>query len=68
MSSNIGNRVARLGFWYTLHEHFLEFESLLIPNNSLTSEDRLALKKVHTLVYQAYQITKERKINHDKNF
>ena len=66
-SVKINNRVARISFWYTLHEHFLAFEGLLEPARALTSEDKAILKEIHRLVYCAYQLTKERK-NKNENF
>ena len=64
MSKKLGKRIARLGFWHTLHQQFLEFETLLSPIDELTPEDRAALKEVHRLVYEAYLVAKDRKREH----
>ena len=58
------NSCARFSFWDALTRHFAEFEVLIKPQDILTAEDRIAMKKIHNLLYQGYQASKDRKAFH----
>ena len=61
------NECLRFRFWNSLEQHFLGFHGLLNPNEKLTSEDRIALFEIHTLIFKCYQIAKEKgKFHSDK--
>ena len=60
------NSCSRFSFWDALTRHFAEFENLIKPQDILTHEDRIALKKIHVLLYQGYQNARERRAFHSE--
>ena len=58
---------ARFTFWNALENHFIGFHNLLQSNDSLTSEDKLVLFEIHTLLFKCYQLAKGRKNVHSNN-
>ena len=55
------NICLRYKFWSALEAQFIGFQELLKPDSSLTGEDHAALREVHSLLFKAYQIVKDRK-------
>ena len=55
---------SRFHFWNALAEHFIDFHGLLQPNSYLTSEDKLILREIHSLLFQCYKLAKGRKEFH----
>lgn len=45
----------RVSFWDALNQHFMAFNVLLKPRESLTGEDRKILYNIHTLLYECSQ-------------
>ena len=60
------NAYSRFSFWDVLTQQLAGFENLLKPKDILTHEDRIALKEIHSLLYQCSINAKERKIAHQK--
>ncbi|MBR1487201.1 MAG: hypothetical protein IKN30_05915 [Synergistaceae bacterium] len=58
------NLCSRCNFWQALEIYFYGFTDLLKPNDSLTSEDKLILHKVHSLLFECSQVVKDRKNLH----
>ena len=55
------NSCSRYKFWIALETHFVGFQELLKPDPSLTGGDHETLREVHTLLFKAYQIVKDKK-------
>ena len=55
---------SRFHFWNALSEHFIGFHGLLQADNYLTSEDKLALFEIHSLLFKCYKLAKDRKDFH----
>lgn len=58
------NACACFTFWNALENHFNGFDNLLKSNDKLTSEDRLVLFEIHTLLFKCYQLAKSRRNIH----
>ena len=58
-NTKFNKSLIRFSFWDALTQELANFDKLLKPQDVLTREDRIALKKIHTLLYQSYLDAKE---------